>query len=191
MLKPENGDLLFITIQILLQVLSVILIIFAKSYNKDQANTWQLLNIFIHLWNTRQTFSLSYCLDPQVTLVMDNSDKSWHCSIPTKTLLNFFFQIYYLNKRTCRLPPIFSFHAQALERQPLTHAPFPHSMKASRKKAAESKPLSGVSHRLKKKLPRNDSDSERGCQQSSHSLLQFATVLPINCCAPEGVWKEG
>jgi hypothetical protein len=46
MLKPENGNLQFITIQILFQLLnSIILIIFAKSYNKDQANTWQLLHI--------------------------------------------------------------------------------------------------------------------------------------------------
>ena len=39
MLKRDNGYLVFVTIQILLQVLSVILIIFAKSYSKDQANT--------------------------------------------------------------------------------------------------------------------------------------------------------
>lgn len=45
MLKPDNGTLPFITFQILLQVLNIILIIFAKSYNKDQANTWQPLNI--------------------------------------------------------------------------------------------------------------------------------------------------
>lgn len=36
--KGDNGNLVFVTIQILLQVLSVILIIFAKSYSKDQAN---------------------------------------------------------------------------------------------------------------------------------------------------------
>ena len=45
MLKPDNSNLVFVTIQILLQVLSVILVILAKSYNKDQANTWQLFNI--------------------------------------------------------------------------------------------------------------------------------------------------
>lgn len=39
MLKGDNGNLVFVTIQILLQVLSVILIILAKSYSKDQANT--------------------------------------------------------------------------------------------------------------------------------------------------------
>lgn len=45
MLKPDNSILVFATIQILPQVLSVILVILAKSYNKDQANTWQLFNI--------------------------------------------------------------------------------------------------------------------------------------------------
>lgn len=45
MLKLENCNLLFIIIQILLQVLDIILIISAKSYNKDQANTWQLISI--------------------------------------------------------------------------------------------------------------------------------------------------
>ena len=39
MLKPDNSNLEFVTIQILPQVLSVILVILAKSYNKDQANT--------------------------------------------------------------------------------------------------------------------------------------------------------
>ena len=39
MLKPDNSNLVFVTIQILPQVLSVILVILAKSYNKDQANT--------------------------------------------------------------------------------------------------------------------------------------------------------
>lgn len=45
MLKQDNSNLVFVTIEILLQVLSVILVILAKSYNKDQANTWQLFNI--------------------------------------------------------------------------------------------------------------------------------------------------
>lgn len=39
MLKQDNGNLVFVTIEILLQVLSIILVILAKSYNKDQANT--------------------------------------------------------------------------------------------------------------------------------------------------------
>lgn len=45
MLKQANGNLVFVTIQILLQVLTIILVISAKSYNKDQANTWQMFNI--------------------------------------------------------------------------------------------------------------------------------------------------
>lgn len=45
MLKRDNGNLVFVTIQIFLQVLSAILTILAKSYNKDQANIWQLFNV--------------------------------------------------------------------------------------------------------------------------------------------------
>lgn len=45
MLKRDNGNLVFVIVEILLQVLSVILVILAKSYNKDQANTQQLFNI--------------------------------------------------------------------------------------------------------------------------------------------------
>lgn len=34
MLKQDNGNLVFVTIEIVLQVLSVILVILAKSYNE-------------------------------------------------------------------------------------------------------------------------------------------------------------
>lgn len=63
--KGDNGNLVFVTIQILLQVLSVILIIFAKSYSKDQANTWQLFNIS-YVFRTQSKHSeLNYCLNPR------------------------------------------------------------------------------------------------------------------------------
>lgn len=68
MLKWDNGNLVFVTVQILLQVLSVTLIILAKSYNKDQANTWQLFNISFVFKIQRKSLELNYCLNPRGSL---------------------------------------------------------------------------------------------------------------------------